>query len=76
MNSDRPRTERFGYFVTIVRAISPKPMLLRCRTVMSSSTPSSRSSVESSTCPSMSWTSSSASSSLPWMNIHRGLSGT
>jgi hypothetical protein len=59
-----------------VRAISPKPIDRRWRTVIESPGSSSGSLVSSDTSRSMRSTMASASSSRPWMNSQRGLSGT
>jgi hypothetical protein len=54
-----------------------KPIASRCATVISScGSGSSPIPVEDRTCSSMSVTIASASFSRPWMNSHRGLSGT
>ncbi len=76
MNSASPSTVRLGYRVVTERIVIESGITRRWRTVISPSGSDSVWPVESVTSCSISATIRSASSSRPWMNSHRGLSGT
>ena len=76
MNSASPRTVRRGYSVTTERTVSENGITRRWRTVISPSGSGSSLPVDALDLSLDFATILSASSSRPWMNSHRGLSGT